>query len=802
MTWLLPLLLALLLPGPTLAQQAPIPERVPATPASTDTLPSTLDPAASRRLADALRDPKRREELLILLDALAATTPAGNLAASAAAPPAAPPASATPPANAAKGPALGLEPNSLGGQLVVASSGLLRRIGSQLSETYLAVGGLPQLAEWLSGMLADPAVRTWVAGALARLGAAVALGWLIAWLVQRALARVRLALLARAPGPAAGGQDPAQPTEATDALARAEAGAVEEHSSPSPPSRMVTHRAAIALGLFGLDLLAVLAFVFGAHLLLATPLAGTSLTQLVVAAGIEAITLWWAGRALLVTLAAPGTPAVRLLPLGDANAAYLVRWASRLLGFAFGAAAALEAASLLGLPRAAQSGWVKATSFLILAVLIGIVVHKRHDMRSFLAAEGPGLLAPLRRGLAPSWHGVAIVVLVLGWFAWISEITAGQPSILPRVVLSLLLLFLARLAANGVARWLEQKLAVDDALAERYPGIDARARTYQPLLRVGIGAVGSFVLIIAVAEIWGLAPIAWLMGTQAGRTILSGLASIGFTLVLALVVWEAINIAFARHLRRLNDASLLARSARLRTLLPMLRAAVLVVIVIFVAMTVLSELGVNIAPLLAGAGVLGIAIGVGSQKLVQDLITGLFLLLENAMQVGDVVTVAGVSGVVEDLSIRSIRLRAEDGAVHVIPFSAVTTVTNMTRDFSQAVIDAQVAYKDDYDHVVEVMRAIAAEMRADPAWQSEILADLEVMGLIRFDASGIIIRCRLRCLPFARWRVQREFHRRMKARFEQEGIEIPYPHQKLVMDDVTLPPVARARTASEQPASD
>jgi moderate conductance mechanosensitive channel len=213
-------------------------------------------------------------------------------------------------------------------------------------------------------------------------------------------------------------------------------------------------------------------------------------------------------------------------------------------------------------------------------------------------------------------------------------------------------------------------------------------------------------------------------------------------------------------------------------------------LLIFVGLIVLSEIGVNIAPLLAGAGVLGIAIGFGSQKLVQDVITGLFLLLENTIQVGDVVIAGGLAGVVEYLSIRSIRLRAEDGSVHVIPFSSVTTVTNMTRDFGHAVIEAQVSYEDDYDAVVAVLKEIVAEMREEPRWQNEIRDDLEVMGLDKFADSAIIIKARVRVGPFGRWAVLREFNRRMKQRFDEHGIEIPYPHQQLVEPRGTQTPLS------------
>jgi len=189
---------------------------------------------------------------------------------------------------------------------------------------------------------------------------------------------------------------------------------------------------------------------------------------------------------------------------------------------------------------------------------------------------------------------------------------------------------------------------------------------------------------------------------------------------------------------------------------------------------VLSEIGVNIAPLLAGAGIVGVAIGFGSQKLVQDVITGVFLLLENTMQVGDVVKVGDQTGVVESLSVRTIRLRTEDASVVVIPFSAVTTVINMTRDYSRAVISINVAAGDDVDRVVDTMRAIVNEMREEAAWSAIILDELEVFGLDRFTDTALQIKCRIMCTPFGRWPVGREFNRRLKSRFQVVGVPTPF----------------------------
>ena len=224
--------------------------------------------------------------------------------------------------------------------------------------------------------------------------------------------------------------------------------------------------------------------------------------------------------------------------------------------------------------------------------------------------------------------------------------------------------------------------------------------------------------------------MAWFTGGALGGRIVGALGNIGITLAgLAGGVGggqRRASSAISRNWRARRRPPARRGCARL---LPMLRTTLLVSICTVAGLMILSEIGVNIAPLLAGAGVVGLAIGFGSQKLVQDIITGLFLLLENAMQVGDVVSLGGLSGTVEALSIRTIRLRALDGSVHIVPFSAVTTVTNQTRDFGYAVVDVSVGLNEDPERIAELVRAVAREMRDEPRWESAIRDDLDVMGV-------------------------------------------------------------------------
>jgi small-conductance mechanosensitive channel len=206
--------------------------------------------------------------------------------------------------------------------------------------------------------------------------------------------------------------------------------------------------------------------------------------------------------------------------------------------------------------------------------------------------------------------------------------------------------------------------------------------------------------------------------------------------------------------------------------LPLLRIALLVAIATVIGLTALSELGVNVAPLLAGAGIVGVAIGFGSQTLVHDVITGMFRLLENEVQLGDVVTVAGLSGTVENLSIRTIRLRAADGSVNIIPFSAVTTINNTSRGIGNAMISVTIPYDEDIDRVEAMPKEIVGEMRKYAPFGGMIRSDLQLWGLDKVSASGLTIAGQIECTDAGRWPVQREFNRRMIERFQAQGIAI------------------------------
>ena len=271
--------------------------------------------------------------------------------------------------------------------------------------------------------------------------------------------------------------------------------------------------------------------------------------------------------------------------------------------------------------------------------------------------------------------------------------------------------------------------------------------------------------------------LAWLPGN------LDKPARILLILILATLALRAVHRVIP-HLRETIAARQENREdiQRIRTLSRVLRYAMTVTIAVVAGLLILGELGISVAPILGAAGVVGIAVGFGAQSLVKDYFTGFFLLLENQIRIGDVVEAGGKAGLVEELTLRYLRLRDYSGNVHYVPNGEITVVTNMSLGYAYAVIDADVGYGEDIDRVEAVMRAVGEGMRRDNVFAAKILEDLEIAGVDQWADSAIVIRCRFKVQPLEQWNVRREYLRRLKQAFDREGIEIPYQHIQVVYD--------------------
>ncbi len=222
---------------------------------------------------------------------------------------------------------------------------------------------------------------------------------------------------------------------------------------------------------------------------------------------------------------------------------------------------------------------------------------------------------------------------------------------------------------------------------------------------------------------------------------------------------------------------------RAKTLSSVIRNVLNAFIYIVAFLTILRHLGIEIGPLLAAAGIAGLAIGFAGQSLVKDIINGFFILLWDQIRVGDVVRIAGEGGFVERINLKMTVLRDLAGNVHYIPNGNIDLVTNMTKEFSRYVFDIGVSYREDVDEVIEVIKKIDEEMRNDPEYKDDILEPIEILGLNEFADSAVIIRARTTTMPIKQWRIGREFNRRLKKRFDEKDIEIPFPHVTLYMGE-------------------
>ena len=283
--------------------------------------------------------------------------------------------------------------------------------------------------------------------------------------------------------------------------------------------------------------------------------------------------------------------------------------------------------------------------------------------------------------------------------------------------------------------------------------------------------------------------------TRFSPVLMSGLR----ILIIVALAWVAIKFAhrlirtFRNYLSRsVQDAEELKR---ITTLGNVFRYIASVLISLIAGTLMLGAIGISIAPILGAAGVVGVAIGFGAQSLVKDYFTGFFLLLENQLRQGDVIEAGGHGGVVEEITLRYVRMRDYDGNVHYVPNGTITTVTNKTRGFAYAVIDVGIAYRENIDVAFEIMRRVGAELRADPDMAPKILEDLEIAGVNDLANSAVVLRCRFKTAPIEQWGIRREYLRRIKIAFDAAGIEIPFPHVTVYpgqLKDGSSPPLRLA----------
>lgn len=268
------------------------------------------------------------------------------------------------------------------------------------------------------------------------------------------------------------------------------------------------------------------------------------------------------------------------------------------------------------------------------------------------------------------------------------------------------------------------------------------------------------------------------------------IALVLFLAWLGMYILKKILSKFERHLLEqssTNDELPSESEKRVETLIHLIRQAAFILLWVTTTLIILKEIGVDVTPVLASAGIVGLAVGFGAQNLVRDFISGFFFILENQVRVGDVAVVNGTGGLVENVNFRTIVLRDLSGIVHIFPNGTVTTLSNLTNNWSAYVFDIGVAYKENTDKVIEVMNQVGSGMKQDATIGSYMLEEPEIFGVDKLDNSAVVIKGRIKTKPIRQWQVGREYLRRIKMAFDDAGIEIPFPHQTLYFGEASKP---------------
>ncbi len=475
-------------------------------------------------------------------------------------------------------------------------------------------------------------------------------------------------------------------------------------------------------------------------------------------------------------LLAPAAPALRLLPFDDGAARKLHREIVCLA--AIGAVLMLTSSLLQSLELeqnlASLVGMIAGTLFTI--AIIVTIWRARAPIAGLIydGAEENGAGGRVRQIFAQSWHVLAsFYVIVIATMATVSALLDEVSTTTPGVV-SLLIVIAVPLLDAAIGK------AIED-------GGKAGPNHFKLAIRRGLRLLIILVAIMIFARIWGFDVFdiaAQGVGEQVSRAILD----IGFTLLLAYVGWEILRSAIDRYIAE-EDVVPDGESggegggtgtSRLRTLMPLFRNALFATLCVMVTMIVLSSLGVDIGPLIAGAGVIGLAIGFGAQTLVRDIVSGVFFLIDDAFRIGEYIDLGDVKGTVENISIRSMRLRHHRGPVHTVPFGEIRFLTNYSRDWTIVKLDFRVTYDTSLKQVKNVFKQINQELAADPEMGPNLLEPLKSQGVKAMEDSAMIIRAKFTAKPGQQFLIRRAVYMRVQQLFREQGIQ--FAHRRVAVE--------------------
>ncbi|CAN5640458.1 mechanosensitive ion channel [soil metagenome] len=479
----------------------------------------------------------------------------------------------------------------------------------------------------------------------------------------------------------------------------------------------------------------------------------------------------------------PRHPGLRPFAATEATARHWAFWLARIAGFAgYGLVFLVPASEPF--TSSAFTFWLQLLIVTVSAALaVVLVLRNRRCVRAAIEAQAarlrPGVLASGLAVLAQGWHLAATLYILALFVVWRADPGNAGRFIVQGTALSAAAILAGSLLLAALTRRITAGVTLSPRLRSDLPTLEARLNRSVPVVLALARLLIGLLVLAVILSVWGIADPSLWAASETGRAILARLAWVGGILLVAAAAWIVVS-SWIEY--RLNPDIGTLPSPRERTLLALFSNAFIILLLVMTAMLVLNELGLNIAPLLAGAGVVGLAIGFGAQKLVQDIINGAFIQVENTMNEGDVVTAGGVTGVVEKLTIRSVSLRDLQGCYHMIPFSGVESVANFMKGFSVHVAEIGVAYRED---IAEVKQAMfdAFDRLMETEHRASILPPLDMQGITEFADSAVMVRARIKTLPGKQWATGRAYREVLKAVFDERGIEMPFPHRTLYLGE-------------------
>lgn len=497
-------------------------------------------------------------------------------------------------------------------------------------------------------------------------------------------------------------------------------------------------------------------------------------------------------------------PDLRLIRMSDGVAGFWNAWLARLIRITgYGLMVAVPVAQMLLLPAAGR--------VLSLLIMLGVYVYavrviwsNRHLLRARMMDRAADLSAPLMstllRVLARVWHVLGIAYFTELLIASQVNPEDALPFMARATIQTLIAVGAGVLLSMIVTSLLSRRICLSGDMRARLPMLENRINAYVPAALRATRLFVLFVVALVVLDAWHAFNLPAWVASASGRVVLTTVVRVVVVLLVAAFVWTV--VASIIESRLSGGTNQHRPSDREKTLLSLFRNASLIVIVTLAVLVVLSQIGIDIGPLIAGAGVVGLAIGFGAQKLVQDVITGVFIQLENGMNQNDVVELAGLFGTVEKITIRSVVVRTLDGGYHLIPFSTVDKLTNHTRDFGYHYGEYNVGHREDADNVIAHLEHAFDELMQDSELAPYVMERISIPGVTSLSERGFTVRVLIKTAPGMQWMIQRGFNRLVKKHFDAADIEIPYPHSVVQFEGGRDGGVVPLRVRMGQPRSD